>query len=135
MQCCTLAQRLHICLRTPLLLSHNCIGPMIAPMQHVRLLSNLTCRRACVQAAQLKVDAIIAEHKAQAGAAKPSAGSMLSNIASTVAQAVVGGGEVRVVAVGLKVCAALHIEMSGERVLCWQSFQCVCLTIRCVPSG
>ncbi len=52
----------------------------------------------CVQAAQPKVDAIIAEHKAQSGATKSSAGSMLSNIASTVAQAAVGGGEVRGVA-------------------------------------
>ena len=36
----------------------------------------------------------MAEHKARADAAQPSAGSMLSNIASTVAQAAVGGGEV-----------------------------------------
>ena len=40
------------------------------------------------------MDRIIAEHKARADAAQPSTGSVLSNIASTIAQAAVGGGEV-----------------------------------------
>ena len=46
------------------------------------------------QAALKSLDRIIAEHKARLDAAQPSAGSVLSNIASTVAQAAVGGGEV-----------------------------------------
>ena len=55
--------------------------------------SQAACRRA-LQAASKSLDRIVAEHKARADAAQPSTGSVLSNIASTIAQAAVGGGEV-----------------------------------------
>lgn len=54
-----------------------------------------TCLKHSLQAASEKLAGIVAEHKAGAEDAKPSTGSVLSNIASTVAQAAVGGGEAR----------------------------------------
>ncbi|KAK9821910.1 hypothetical protein WJX81_002253 [Elliptochloris bilobata] len=48
-----------------------------------------------IQAASKSLASIISEHKGGQGATTPSTGSVLSNIASTIAQAAVGGGEIQ----------------------------------------